>query len=115
VFHEPYYRSMAYRLSAIGGGPATPADATTVITVASRVDSNGMSFRELVSERTYETYELARRAAASSATEAQVVGLDPWVSAFPLPPLEGVRPVFEARTPEQQPTEAPWVRVFRVR
>ena len=116
VFHEPYYRSMAYRLSALGGSQATPAaDTTTVITVASRVDSNGLRFRELVSERSYATYEAARLAAASSAIEALVVGLDPWVSAFPLAPLDRLQPVFEARTPEQQPTEAPWVRVFEVR
>jgi asparagine N-glycosylation enzyme membrane subunit Stt3 len=115
IFHEPYYRSMAYRLSAIGGSHATPDDATTVITVASHVDKNGLSFRELLSERTYATYDLARLAAAASATDALIVGLDPWVSAFPLPALDGLTPVFEARTPEQPPTEAPWVRVFEVR
>jgi oligosaccharyl transferase (archaeosortase A-associated) len=114
VFYEPYYRSMAYRLSAIGGSRVAPAEAT-VITVASRVDSNGVSFRELVSEETYESYDRAREAVASSATETHVVGLDPWVSAFPLPELEHLTTVFEARTPEQQPTEAPWVRVFQVR
>jgi asparagine N-glycosylation enzyme membrane subunit Stt3 len=115
VFYEPYYRSMAYRLSALGGSQATPANATTVITVASRIDSDGLRFRELLSERTYASYDAARQAAGSSATEALVVGLDPWVSAFPLAPLDGVRQVFEARTAEQQPTEAPWVRVFEVR
>ena len=114
VFHEPYYRSMAYRLSAIGGSQATPANATTVITVASRADGSGMRFRELLSERTYSSYDAARQAAGSSKTEALVVGLDPWVSAFPLAPLAGLTQVFAARTAEQQPTEAPWVRVFEV-
>jgi dolichyl-diphosphooligosaccharide--protein glycosyltransferase len=115
VFHEPYYRSMAYRLSAIGGSQSTPANATTVITVANRVDDSDTRFRELLSERTYASYDEARQAATASGTEALVVGLDPWVSAFPLAPIEGVTPVFEARTPEQQPSEAPWVRVFEVR
>jgi oligosaccharyl transferase (archaeosortase A-associated) len=114
VFYEPYYRSMAYRLSVVGGRHATPVEATTVITLASRVDTNGLRFRELVSEHTYESYDAAREA-QSSASDAVIVGLNPWVSAFPLPPLATMQQVFEARTEEQQPTEAPWVRVFQVR
>ena len=115
VFYEPYYRSMAYRLSVAGGAQATPVEATTVITLTSRVDANGLRFRELVSEHTYESYDAARVAQGSSANDALIVGLNPWVSAFPLPPLDKIQQVFEARTEEQQPTETPWVRVFQVR
>ncbi|HUE89931.1 MAG TPA: STT3 domain-containing protein [Vicinamibacterales bacterium] len=115
VFHEPYYRSMAYRLSVAGGHPATPANATTVMRVADRVDSNGVRFREVLTQQTYPTYDAARQIVTPAEADALVVGLDPWVSAFPLPPLEAVTEVFNARTPEQQPTETPWVRVFEVR
>lgn len=115
VFHEPYYRSMVYRLSVVGGSQATPADATTVITVGNRVDSNGVRFRELLTQQTFVTYDAARQAMGSSASERLIVGLDPWVSAYPLPPLGSLTQVFDARTAEQQPTEAPWVRVFQVR
>jgi asparagine N-glycosylation enzyme membrane subunit Stt3 len=114
IFHEPYYRSMAFRLSALGGVGATPANSTSVITVADRVDTNGVRFRELLTEHTYATYEAAR-IAAQSTTGGIVVGLDPWQSAFPIEPLQSLVQVHAATTPEQTRSEAPWVRVFEVR
>jgi asparagine N-glycosylation enzyme membrane subunit Stt3 len=115
VFHEPYYRSMAYRLSVAGGQQTTPANATTVVTVASRVDGNGVRFREVLTQQTYPTYAEAQTAAAAARFEALLVGLDPWASAFPLAPVLSLAEVFAARTAEQQASEAPWVRVFQVR
>jgi asparagine N-glycosylation enzyme membrane subunit Stt3 len=114
IFHEPYYRSMAFRLSALGGAGVTPANATTVATFASRVDNNGMQFRELVSQHTYPTYEDAVRAREAAGAEAVIVGLDPWQSAIPLEPVTWLVQRHAARTPEQQPSEAPWVRIFEV-
>ena len=114
IFHEPYYRSMAFRLSVLGGAGASPTDTTSVVTLTTRVDTDGVRFRELVSEQTYSTYDAARRAAAAS-PDATIVGLDPWNSAFPLEPLESLVPIYAARTAEQQPSEAPWVHVFEVR
>jgi dolichyl-phosphooligosaccharide-protein glycotransferase len=114
VFYEPYYRSMAYRLSVAGGQQTTPANTTAVITVSTHVD-NGVRFREVLTLQTYGTFVAARTAAETSRVEALIVGLDPWVSAFPLEPLGSMVEVFSARTAEQQPTETPWVRVFQVR
>jgi oligosaccharyl transferase (archaeosortase A-associated) len=114
IFHAPYYRSMAFRLSALGAAGATPANTTSVVRLATRVDGTGLRFKELVSEQTYASYELAREAAAA-APDAVLVGLDPWHSAIPLEPLTAFTLLYEARTPEQRDTEAPWVRVFAVR
>ena len=113
VFYEPYYRSMAFRLSALGGAGATPT-ATTVLTLATRVDSNGLRFREIVGQQSYATYDEARRA-AEGRRDAVLAGLDPWQSAVPLEPLRSLTTVYTARTPEQQASEAPWLRVFEVK
>lgn len=115
IFHRPYYRSMAFRLSVLGGAGATPDHAATVITVADRVDGAGLRFRELVSERTFATYDAARQAAALIGSDAIIVGLDPWRAAFPIEPLRALVEVHASRTPEQKESEAPWVRVFEVR
>ena len=42
VFHEPYYRSMTFRLMVLGGAAAVPRGTTTVIVVADRVDEGGI-------------------------------------------------------------------------
>jgi dolichyl-diphosphooligosaccharide--protein glycosyltransferase len=116
VFHEPYYRSMAYRLSVLGGAGTRPVDATSVITIAERTDTAGRRFREVTSERTYPSYDAAREAAAGrSAATTLIVGLDPWRSAFPLDPMPALAQIHAARTPEQAPNEAPWVRLFEVK
>jgi dolichyl-diphosphooligosaccharide--protein glycosyltransferase len=115
VFHEPYYRSMAFRLSVLGGIRATPSNATTVMTMATRVDTNGVRFREVLSQNTYATYEAALSAAALMTGEVMVTGLDPWQTAFPIEPLQSFAPLEAVRTEEQQPTEAPWVRIFELR
>jgi hypothetical protein len=115
IFHEPYYRSMAYRLAVLGGAAAQGANATSLLTLADRIDANGLRFREVLTQRTYATYDAARLAAAAAGSSAVVVGLDPWQPAFPLERMTTMVEVYGARTAEQQPTEAPWVRVFAVR
>lgn len=115
IFHEPYYRSMAFRLSVLGGAAATPANSTTVILLADRVDGRGVRFRELVTERTFATFDAARQAVTQSPTGTFIVGLDPWQAAFPIEGLRWLVPLHESRTLEQKPGEAPWVRIFEVR
>jgi dolichyl-phosphooligosaccharide-protein glycotransferase len=115
IFHEPYYRSMAFRLSVMGGAAATPINATSVVTLVPRVDVNGVRFREVLMERVYPTYELARQALSVAPAGSALVGLDPWRPAFPLERIDSLVQVHEARTSEQRPDEAPWVRIFEVR
>jgi dolichyl-phosphooligosaccharide-protein glycotransferase len=115
VFREPYYRSMAYRLTVLGGAAATPAHSTTVIGLVDRTDQNGVPFKEIVSQQTYRSFDEARAAAAATANDTLIVGLDPWRSAFPVEALATLVQLHAARTPEQAPTEAPWVRIFGVR
>jgi asparagine N-glycosylation enzyme membrane subunit Stt3 len=116
VFHEAYYRSMAYRLAVLGGAAGAPANDTTVITVADRVDTGGVQFREVLTQHTYATYEAATLAAAASAgSTTMIVGLDPWQPAFPVANLSSLVQRHSVRTPEQAGTEAPWVRIFEVR
>ena len=117
VFHGAYYQSMAFRLVALGGAAATPSNATTVLSVADRVDGSGVSFREVIAQRTYATYEeaLAAAVAAPGTERAVIVGLDPWQAAVPVPALGSLHLRHDVRTAEQQPTESPWVRIFEVR
>jgi hypothetical protein len=115
VFYEAYYQSMAFRLSALGGAGAQPSNSTAVITLVNRVDNNGSRFREMVAQNIYPTHSAAVAALERAGSDAVIVGLDPWQTAFPLAPLRSLVPVYEARTPEQETSEAPWVRVFEVR
>ncbi len=116
VFYEPYYRSMAFRLSVLGGAGVAPARATTVIRVGERVDSSGRRFKEIVRSTTFPTY-VAAAVAAGSATgteRAMVVGLNPWISAFPLEPLQRLHERQSFRSDDQRLEEAPYVRIFEV-
>jgi hypothetical protein len=116
IFYESYYRSMAYRLIVLGGAAATPAGATAVVTLTER-EANGQRFCEIITERTFATYETARAVAAatpSGATTTRLAGLDPWQAAFPISALTSVHEVHAVRTPDQKPTESPWVRIFAV-
>jgi dolichyl-diphosphooligosaccharide--protein glycosyltransferase len=117
VFYEPYYRSMAYRLSVLGGAAGVPAaNSATVVVVGERIDNTGLRFKEILSEAMYATYEAAVEAATRPQANgrALVVGLDPWRTPFPIEELTRLREVHAARTPEQNATESPWVRIFEV-
>jgi hypothetical protein len=116
VFHPAYYQSMTYRLTVMGGTAVTPANTTTVLTVEDRTDSNGRSFRAVIAQRSYPTYEAALQAAATRPIgETVVVGLDPWRTAFPVAPLTAFVERQQFRTAAQQASEAPWVRVFETK
>jgi asparagine N-glycosylation enzyme membrane subunit Stt3 len=117
VFFEPYYRSMAYRLSVLGGAAARPGPNTTwVIAIEERVDSRGFRFKEILSQTPYPTYDAAAAAATHTRKDGRllIVGLDPWQTAFPLAEVAHLREVYAARTPQQRASEAPYVRIFEV-
>ena len=116
LFYEPYYRSMVYRLAVLGGASATPANATFVVTLAEHTDARGFTFREVVSQRAFPTYDAALAVAtAEKPSNVRIAGLDPWQAAFPLPALTRLSEIHQVRTPEQKPSESPWVRLFQVR
>jgi dolichyl-diphosphooligosaccharide--protein glycosyltransferase len=115
VYHEPYYRSMAFRLTVLGAAAGVPDGATTVMAVAARMSENGMPFTEIQARRTYPTYAAATRAAAESSVDTVIVGLDPWRPAFPIEALSSIVQVHETRTADQPPSSTPWERVFEVR
>jgi hypothetical protein len=107
---------MAYRLSVLGGAGSQPVNATTVLTLADRTDTTGRRFREVIREQTFASYEAARAVAATqSIAETVIVGLDPWRTAFPIDRVPSLVQIHAARTADQPPTEAPWVRLFEVR
>ena len=107
---------MAFRLVVLGGASATPANATTVMTVSDRVDGQGARFREVISQRTYPTYEDALAAAVTpGGGQPLLVGLNPWQAAVPVPALMSLTLRRDFRTPAQQATESPWLRIFEVR
>lgn len=111
VYHEPYYRSMTFRLVVAGGAAVTPRK-PSVITTKDRVDSRGMPFREILGERSFESFDEAQQFAASAALgNAKVVGLDPRESPFPLEALTGVERVQDV----SNAGNPPWIRIYRVR
>ena len=115
VLRTWYYRSMVYRLAVLGGTSATPASATSVVTLAEHTDARGFTFREVVSERPFPTYDAALAAAmADPSPNVRLAGLDPWQAAFPLPELTRMSEVHQVRTAEQKAGESPWVRIFQV-
>lgn len=115
IFREPYYRSMAFRLSVLGGAGNFSTRGATVMTLVDRADASGFRFREIVNEVTFDDYDTARQVIDASNASATIVGLDPWRSVFPIEPLRSFVEVHAVRTPEQKPDETPWVRVFQVR
>ena len=86
------------------------------MTLAERNDPGGRRFCEVVDTRSFGSYEAARAVASASPANdtVRLAGLDPWQPAFPLPALTALREAHAVRTPEQQATESPWVRVFAV-
>jgi dolichyl-diphosphooligosaccharide--protein glycosyltransferase len=114
LFREPYYRSMVYRMMVLGGTGVEPTNAAWVVQTENRVDLNGAPFCELTERRVYATSADARRAANAAGGGREVVGLDPWQPAFPLPALTRLREVFSAREKGQPASEAPMVRVFEI-
>jgi oligosaccharyl transferase (archaeosortase A-associated) len=113
VYKEPYYQSMVFRLMVAGGSAVGPRK-ITVITTTDRVDTRGMPFREIVTERPFTSYEDAQRAAsAASALQATIVGLDPRESPFPLDALTSLARVHDVRQLGQQSSD-PWARIFQV-
>ncbi len=113
LFHEPYYQSMVYRLMVAGGGAVTPANNTYVVTVRDRTDDTGRQFCEVTGRQVFASVDEAK-AAAEKIAGARVVGLTPWLPAFVVAPITGLRIAQEFREPNQKPGETPMVRIFEV-
>jgi oligosaccharyl transferase (archaeosortase A-associated) len=115
VFREAYYRSMTFRLMVANGAAMTPRK-VTMITTADREDSRGMRFREILSERTFDTFEEAQKTVAAAVlAEASIVGLDPQQSPFPLEALQAFERAHDITLLGQPPSESALVRIFKVR
>ncbi len=113
LFHEPYYQTMVYRLMVAGGGAVTPANNTYVVTIRDRTDETGRQFCEVTGRRMFEGVAEAK-AAAEQIAGSHVVGLTPWLPAFVVAPITGLRVAQEFREPSQKPGETPMVRIFEV-
>ena len=114
--YEPYYRSMAFRLAVLGGAGGTPANTTSVVTLADHTDARGFASAKSSSQRAFPVYEAALAVAMAERSPAvRLAGLDPWQAAFPLAPIQGLGQVHQVRTPGQKPGESPWVRIFQLR
>ena len=114
VFREPYYQSMAYRLMVLGGAAALPENNTYVVELRDRVGLNGLHFCEVASRTQFAAADQARAAAQQRSRGFHAVGLTPWLPAFPVPALTGLRQVADFREPAQRVGEPPMVRIFEV-
>ena len=104
VFHEPYYRSMAYRLGVLGGAAGAPANSTSVIVVTDHTDESGLQFTEILARTTYATFDAAVKAAhvPPAVGRALIVGLDPWRPAFAVAPLTALRQAVRIENPRAE-------------
>ena len=114
LFREAYYQTMAYRLMVLGGGAVTPANNTYLVEIRERQDITGRRFCEVASRTPFATADEAREAARSRGANFQVVGLTPWLPAFPVEAIAGLKTVAEFKDPTQKAGESPMVRIFEV-
>jgi dolichyl-diphosphooligosaccharide--protein glycosyltransferase len=114
LYREPYYQSMAYRLTVLGGQAAQPANNTWVVELRARTDASGREFCEVANRWSYQRPDAAKVTAAQRGPGFEAVGLTPWQPAFDLPAVQGLRLAKDFRDPNQKENESPMVRIFEV-
>ena len=93
VFYPEYFRSMASRLYLHDGRDYEPRQATTVFALR-----EGEGLKTISSQRTFGTYEQARRYMDARPDQNLLLGtMDPYKSCVPLEAVEGLSLVFNSR------------------
>jgi asparagine N-glycosylation enzyme membrane subunit Stt3 len=92
LFYPAYYRTMAVRMVAYGGGAAEPAGSSYVITYAQRTDAQGRGFREILESKAFATYPEAEAYLSSLGPGPhRLVGRDPRRTCVPVEALARLR------------------------
>lgn len=112
IYREAYYRSMAYRLMALGGQAVDPTNNTWVVQLQDRTDVTGRRFCEVANRWQYTRSDEAKVTASQRGPGFEAVGLTPWLPAFSVPAVPGLNIAAEFRDPQQQESESPMIRIF---
>jgi oligosaccharyl transferase (archaeosortase A-associated) len=94
--YPEYYRAIATRLYAFDG-QAVAARQPLVVSYLVRKNPNGQTYREVVTEKQFATYEEAAEYLAGQTSGNYVIaGTDPLISPVPLEALQNYRPVYSS-------------------
>jgi hypothetical protein len=95
--YPEYYRSLAVRLYNFDGKAVKP-EKTLVISYQVRVNPDGTSYGEVLSEKEFSSYEEAESYISSQKSgNYQIVGTDPMVSPVPLEELQHYKLVYSSK------------------
>lgn len=97
------------------GEEVIPSDDTWVISYAERTNSNGMKFKEIVTQKRFATYEDAKSYLDSQAEpNYRLVGIYPFISPVPLEKLENYKQVYQSspRLPTLGDNTISYVKIF---
>jgi dolichyl-phosphooligosaccharide-protein glycotransferase len=95
VYYPEYYRSICSRLYNFGGNAVAPFSNTRVISFNEKTDSNGIKYKEIISNKTYSTFEEAE-AIVKKSPGYRIVGTDPFRCPVPLEKLEHYRLIYQS-------------------
>ncbi len=94
--YPEYYRSLSTRLYSFDG-QAVSGNSTLVVSYLVRTNPDGQSYREVVSEQQFATYDEASAYMAGQTSGNWVIaGSDPLISPVPLEALQHYRPVYSS-------------------
>jgi len=91
LFYPEYYRSMVVRLYNFDGDQVTPQN-SLVISYEEKIDREGNPYKEIVSGRSFDSYEEAEAYISSQESgNYRIVGTNPFISPVPLEALKKYR------------------------
>jgi len=98
LFFPEYYRTIAFRLVALGGGAGVPRESTSVVTWIDATNKDGSTSHVATGLRDFDTYEAAETYLASlGGGQHRIVGRNPMRPPVPVAALHSLRVAF--RTP----------------
>ncbi|MBI1357361.1 MAG: hypothetical protein GC160_23715 [Acidobacteria bacterium] len=97
VYYPAYYQSMLARLFLFGGRAVDGDSAPTVISYREQQGQGGATFRTVVSQRRFDSYQAAVEYVSRRPDQPlEIVGLDPTRSCVPLEALSDYRSVYDS-------------------
>lgn len=115
LYNLEYYRSLAARLYNFDGKAVTP-QSSLVISYDEKLDKNGQPFKELISSKSFPSYEEATNYVSSQKTgNYKIVGNNPFISPVPLEEVKSYKLVYSSEESATQPEagDVPLVKIFK--
>jgi dolichyl-diphosphooligosaccharide--protein glycosyltransferase len=100
LFYPEYYRSLVVRLYNFDGSQVSPKS-STVISYEEKKSPDGQLYRQITSERKFDSYELAQTYISNILSQKTgnylIVGQDPFTSPVPLPVIEHYKLIYASK------------------